>query len=157
MENAWLKSLETQIATRKKREAKLWVELDKVTREIKHAEAFLRHMQDSGATETADVAVVGTEPVAPKRRRRKEPVASVRGSGITKHLIGALQVYGKCLKGLTADRIATILAGQKRHAGIDKVAMRKRASIVLADMSRSAKWRGRVVRVSRGHYRWNGK
>lgn len=156
MSNGWLKSLETQIATRKKREAKLWEELDRVTREIKHAEAFLRHMRESGVPEGADVAVVGTDPVAPKRRRRKEPVASVRGSGITKTLIGALRTYGKRRKGITAGRLVKILASQKRHAGMDVASTRKRACIVLADASRSDKWKGRVIRVSRGHYRWSG-
>ena len=156
MSNGWLKSLETQIATRKKREAKLWEELDRVTREIKHAEAFLKHMRESGVTEGADVAVVGTDPVAPKRRRGKEPVASVRGSGITKTLIGALRTYGKSRKGITAGRLVKILASQKRHAGMDVASTRRRACIVLADASRSEKWKGRVLRVSRGHYRWSG-
>ena len=156
MSNGWLKSLETQIANRKNQEAKLWEELDRVTREIKHAEAFLKHMRESGVTEGADVAVVGTDPVAPKRRRRKEPVASVRGSGITKTLIGALRTYGKSQKGITAKRLVAILASQKRHAGMDVASTRRRACIVLADASRSEKWKGRVLRVSRGHYRWSG-
>ena len=156
MSNGWLKSLETQIANRKNQEAKLWEELDRVTREIKHAEAFLRHMREVEVTEGADVAVVGTEPVAPKRRRRKEPVASVRGSGITKTLIGALRTYGKSQKGITAKRLVAILASQKRHAGMDVASTRRRACIVLAAASRSEKWKGRVLRVSRGHYRWRG-
>ena len=156
MSKGWLKSLETQIANRKNQEAKLWEELDRVTREIKHAEAFLKHMRESGVTEGADVAVVGTDPVAPKRRRRKEPVASVRGSGITKTLIGALRTYGKSQKGITAKRLVAILASQKRHAGMDVASTRRRACIVLADASRSEKWKGRVLRVSRGHYRWSG-
>ena len=161
MSNGWLKSLETQIANRKNQEAKLWEELDRVTREIKHAEAFLKHMRESGVTEGADVAVVGTEPVAPKRRRydkhgMREPVASVRGSGITKTLIGALRTYGKSQKGITAKRLVAILASQKRHAGMDVASTRRRACIVLADASRSEKWKGRVLRVSRGHYRWSG-